>query len=56
MFFLKKVETIQYKAARIITGAWKGTDMIKLYNTLGWESLNGLGRQPILRIKQLRGV
>ena len=37
---LNKVETIQYTAARIITGAWKGTDTYRLYNTLGWESLN----------------
>ena len=38
--YLKKVESIQYKAARIITGAWKGSNMIKLYENLGWESLS----------------
>ena len=37
---LKKVEEVQYKAARIVTGAWKGTSMEKLYKNLGWESLN----------------
>ena len=37
---LRKVESIQYNAARIITGAWKGSSMTQLYNNLGWESLN----------------
>ena len=37
---MKKVETIQYDAARIITGAWRGSSREKLYNDLGWESLN----------------
>ena len=36
---LKKVESIQYEAARIVTGAWKGTSRDKLYKNLGWESL-----------------
>ena len=35
-----KVEAIQYEAARIVSGAWKSTSKIKLYNNLGWESLN----------------
>jgi len=38
--FLKKVEEIQYSAAKIITGAWQGTSTEKLYKILGWESLN----------------
>ena len=37
---LKKVESTQYEAARIVTGAWKGTSRDKLYANLGWESLN----------------
>ena len=37
---LKKIEEIQYKAARIVSGAWKGTSYEKLYTNLGWESLN----------------
>ena len=37
---LSKVESIQYTAARIITGAWKGSNMLKLYETLGWESMS----------------
>ena len=36
---LQKIETIQYRAARIVTGAWYGTDKNKLYDNLGWESL-----------------
>ena len=36
---LQKIETIQYRAARIVTGAWYGTDKKKLYDNLGWESL-----------------
>ena len=37
---LRKVESIQYDAARIITGAWLGSSRKKLYENLGWESLN----------------
>ena len=37
---LIKVETIQYEAARIITGAWLGSSRKNLYANLGWESLN----------------
>ena len=37
---LRKVETIQYDAARIITGAWFGSDKKDLYRELGWEELN----------------
>jgi hypothetical protein len=37
---LVKVETIQYEAARIITGAWFGSPRKELYANLGWESLN----------------
>jgi len=36
----KKVECIQYEAARIVTGAWKSTSRTKLYANLGWESLS----------------
>ena len=36
----KRVEIVQYKAARIVTGAWKGTDRKKLYDDLGWETLS----------------
>ena len=36
----KKVESIQYEAARVVTGAWKSTSIVKLYRNLGWESLS----------------
>ena len=37
---MKSVEQIQYQAARIITGTWKGTNTSKLYEELGLESLS----------------
>ena len=36
---LKRVESIQYEAARIVSGAWNKTCRVKLYENLGWESL-----------------
>ena len=36
----KKLGSIQYSAALAVTGAWKGTSRVKLYDELGWESLN----------------
>ena len=39
-FLMKKLETVQYKAALAITGAWKGSSRTKLYEELGWESLS----------------
>ena len=35
----KRVETVQYEAARIVSGAWQGTSRNKLYADLGWETL-----------------
>ena len=37
---LKQVESVQYGAAKIVSGAWHGTNTDKLYEMLGWESLN----------------
>ena len=34
------IEHIQYQAALIMTGAWKGSNRNKLYGELGWESLS----------------
>ena len=34
------IESTQYQAALAITGAWKGTNLDKIYEQLGWESLN----------------
>ena len=33
------LEKIQYKAGLIVSGCWKGTNKLKLYTELGWESL-----------------
>ena len=37
---LNKADSIQYEAAKIVTGAWHGSSATKLYQILGWESLN----------------
>ena len=37
---MESIERIQYQAALIITGAWKGSNRNKLYEELGWESLS----------------
>ena len=34
------LESTQYQAALAITGAWKGTNLDKVYEQLGWESLS----------------
>ena len=34
------LESIQYRAALIVSGSWKGTSRAKLYAELGWESLS----------------
>ena len=36
---MEKIEIIQYQAAKIVTGAWQGTSRLKIYDDLGWESL-----------------
>ena len=38
---MERLESIQYSAGLIISGAWKGTSRDKIYEELGWESLNG---------------
>ena len=37
---VEKLESVQYSAARAVTGTWKGTSGEKLYADLGWESLS----------------
>ena len=37
---MEKLESVQYSAARAVTGTWKGTSREKLYADLGWESLS----------------
>ena len=37
---MEKLESVQYFAALAVTGTWKSTSRDKLYDQLGWESLN----------------
>ena len=37
---MQLLESVQYRAALIVTGCWKGTSRAKLYADLGWESLS----------------
>ena len=37
---MEKLEAVQYSAALAVTGAWKGTSREKIYDELGWESLD----------------
>ena len=55
---MEKLEQIQYSAALAITGAWKGTSREKLYDELGWESLNmrRWSRRLILFYKILNNI
>jgi len=39
-YLMKNIESTQYQAALAVSGAWKGTSRSKIYNELGWESLN----------------
>jgi len=38
-YLMNTLERIQYQAALAITGTWKGTNLNKIYDELGWESL-----------------
>ena len=33
------IESVQYQAGLIVTGCWRGTSRVRLYNELGWESM-----------------
>ena len=39
-YLMKNIESTEYQAACAVTGAWKGTNTIKLYEELGWQSLS----------------
>ena len=34
--FTKKLESTQYSAALVVSGAWRGTSRQKFYDKLGW--------------------
>ena len=40
---MESVEKIQYQAGLAITGCWKGSSRIRLYEDLGWETLSDRG-------------
>ena len=48
---MNKIESVQYQAARAITGTWQGTSRDKLYKELGFESLSD--RRSLYRLIQL---
>ena len=37
---MQLVESVRFQAALIVTGCWKGSSKIKVYDDLGWESLS----------------
>ena len=37
--FTEQLEQAQYKAAPAFSGAWKGTNRLRLLEELGWETL-----------------
>ena len=39
-YTMSALERTQYQAALAVSGAWKGTNRDKIYEELGWESLN----------------
>ena len=39
-YLMDLLESVQYKAGLICTGCWKNTSQQKLYQELGWQSLN----------------
>ena len=51
---MEKIEKVQYSAGLAITGAWQGTDRVKLYEELGWESLSD--RRKSRRILQFHKI
>ena len=38
-YLMKILESTQYQAALAVSGAWKGTNREKIYDELGWETL-----------------
>ena len=39
-YLMNSLESTQYRAALAVSGAWKGTSRSKLYDELGWETLD----------------
>ena len=51
---MNKLEQIQYQAALAVTSTWKGSNRVKLYEELGWESLSD--RRMLRRILQIHKI
>ena len=45
---LSSVDSVQYEAARLVTGAIKGTSSARLYRELPWESLSSRRKLHVL--------
>ena len=39
LHFTEHLEKTQYKAALAVSGAWQGTNRVRLLKELGWETL-----------------
>ena len=52
------LESVQYKAPLIVSGCWKGTNRLKLYSELGWETLANRRhcRRLCLFYKTIKGI
>ena len=51
---MESIEKIQYQAALAVSGSWQGTDRVKLYEELGWETLTD--RRLSRRILQVHKI
>jgi hypothetical protein len=51
---MESIEKIQYQAALAVSGTWQGTDRVKLYEELGWETLTD--RRLSRRILQVHKI
>ena len=51
---MEKVERIQYQAVLTITGAWQGSNRLKIYEELCWETLSD--RRLSKRILQIHKI
>ena len=51
---MEKLERVQYQAALAITGAWQGSNCLKLNEELGWEILSD--RRTSRRILQIHKI
>ena len=40
---MNALESVQYQAALAVSGTWKGTNRSKIYEELGWETLDERG-------------